>query len=201
MLEAVPDLPARDLDLESYLRDYWHEYDRIEDVFWKLERAQTFREDGDPSWEAFARGSWFRALELNEADRTTAEEMAEKDRDLGIRTRRIRVVEWPISPYVQWEMHFFRLLAEAGQELRVITPEALRPFERRRPVPEIVILGERVVYEVIYDASGAARGARRIDAPDVIAACRFEMADLFDRAEPLLSFFDREIAPLPAPAV
>lgn len=201
MLEAVSELPARNLDLESYLRDYWREYDKIEDVFWKLERAQTFREDGDPSWEAFARGNWIRALELNEADRSTAERMAGKDRRLGIRTRRIRVVERPVSPYVQWEMHFFRLLAEAGQELRVIASEALGRFEQRRPVPEIVILGDRVMYEVLYDRSGASRGARRIDEPDIIAACRSDLAGLFGRAEPLLTFFDREIAALPAPVL
>lgn len=80
MLERVPDLPGLTLDQETYLRDYWAEYERIGDHFWKLERIQTFREPGDPSWEAFVDGDWPRALELNEADRPTAVEMAEMDR-------------------------------------------------------------------------------------------------------------------------
>lgn len=201
MLDRIADLPARTLGREAYLKDYWAEYEQIDDVFWKLERAQTFREIGDPSWEAFANGDWRLALELNEADRETAVEMAAKDRRLGIRTRRIRVVETPISPYVQWEMQFFRLLAEAGQELRVLPAEALRAWEHERPAPELALLGDRVLYEVLYDASGTPCGARRIDDRAVIRACRAELAGLFARAEPLMRFFDREIAPLPAPAV
>lgn len=201
MLERVPNLPAVTLDSDSYLRDYWTEYERIDDYFWKLERAQTFRELGDPSWEAFAEGDWERALELNEADRPSADEAAATDRRLGIKTRRIRVVESPISPYVQWEMQFFRLLAEAGQELRVLPAEALRPWERDQPTPELALLGDRVLYQVLYDESGTPRGARRIDDPAVIRACRADLSLLFANAESLLKFFDREIAPLPAPAV
>lgn len=201
MLERIPDLPARRLAREDYLKDYWAEYERINGDFFKLERAQEFREIGDPSWEAFADGDWRLALELNEADRETAEEMANKDRRLGIRTRRIRVVEEPISPYVQWEMQFFRLLAEAGQELRVLPAAQLRAWETDRPVPELAVLGDRVLYQVMYDRSGTPCGARRIDDPRVIRACLAELALLFDRAEPLLRFFDREIAPLPAPSV
>jgi len=201
MLERVPDLPAVTLDREAYLKDYWAEYERIRDVFWKLERAQTFQEIGDPSWEAFAGGDWRRALELNEADRATALEMAATDRRLGIRTRRIRIVESPISPYVQWEMHFFRLLAEAGQDLRVLPAEALLPWEQHRPAPELALLGDRVLYQVLYDPSGTPSGARRITDPEVIQACRADLALLFTHAEPLLDFFTREIAPLPAPAV
>lgn len=201
MLERVPDLPAVVLGQEAYLRDYWAEYERIGDHFWKLERIQTFREPGDPSWEAFVAGDWPRALELNEADRPTAVEMAEMDRKLGISTQRIRVVEKPISPYLQWEMQFFRLLVEEGQDLRVLPADALRAWERDRPVPELALLGDRVLYQVLYDDSGTPCGARRITDPYVISECRADLSLLFANAEPLMDFFDREIAPLPAPVV
>lgn len=201
MLERIPDLPAPTLDEDAYLTDYWTEYERIGDHFWKLERIQTFREPGDPSWEAFLEGDWPRALELNEADRPTAVEMAETDRKLGISTRRIRVVEKPISPYLQWEMQFFRLLVEAGQDLRVLPAEALRAWESDRPVPELALLGDHVLYHVLYDDSGTLYGARRITDPDVIRGCRADLSLLFANAEPLMDFFAREIAPLPAPVV
>jgi hypothetical protein len=200
MLERVPCLPARVLERDAYLSDYRREYERIDDAFWKLERGQTFREIGDASWEAFAGGDWDLSLELNEADRATAMEMAENDRKHGIRTNRIRVVELPVSPYVQWEMQFFRLLVEAGQELRVLDARELRDHERHQPLPELALLGSRVLYQVLYESDGTPCGARRIDDPGIIRACRAELAALFARGEPLMDFFSREIAPLPAPA-
>ena len=201
MLDLIWKCPAQELDLDAYLSDYWAEYERIRDVFWKFERAQTFRERGDPSWEAFVEGDWSRALELNEADRPFAREMADHDRRLGIRTCRIRVVESPISPYVQWEMEFFRLLVEAGQQLRVLDAEALRHREWARQLPEVVLLGDHVLYQVLYDDGGAAYGARRIDEPSVIAECRRDLATLFAQAEPFLDFYTREVKTLPAPAM
>ncbi|PSK95978.1 hypothetical protein CLV63_113141 [Murinocardiopsis flavida] len=199
MLERVSELPATLLERDAYLADYWREYGQVNGVFWKLERGQTFREPGDASWEAFAAGDWGRALELNAADRVEAEAMAAKDRETGVETRRIRVVEKPVSPYLQWEMQFLRLLAEAGQTLRVLRVPDVVHLERHRPLPEIVILGDRVLYMVRYDTTGTACGAWRIDAPDVITECIAELADLFATGEPLLDFFHREIAPLPPP--
>lgn len=201
MLERISDLPATLLERDAYLAEYWREYGQVKGVFWKLERDQTFREPGDASWEAFAAGDWARALELNEADRSEAEAMAEKDREVGIETRRIRVVEKPISPYVQWEMQFLRFLAEAGQALRVLLVSQIARVEQRRPLPEIVILGDRALYMVRYDSTGTACGAWRINDPDVIAVCSAELSELFSAGEPLLDYFHREIAPLPPPTV
>ncbi|MBB4933186.1 hypothetical protein F4561_004006 [Lipingzhangella halophila] len=201
MLERLGALPATLLERDVYLAEYWDTYEQVGGVFWKLERGQTFREPGDPSWEAFAAGDWDRALELNEADRSEAEAMAEKDRQVGIETRRIRVVEHPVTPYVQWEMQFLRLLAEAGQSLRVVLPAQAAHLERERPLPEIVLLGERVLYMVRYDSAGTPNGAWRIGDRDAIAECRADLADLFGQGEPIQDFYAREIAPLPPPTV
>lgn len=59
------------------------------------------------------------------------------------------------------------------------------------------MLGDRVLYEVRYDDTWAACGARRIDDPVVINQARQEIAGLYEQAEPLLDYFAREIAPLP----
>lgn len=201
MLDRLHDLPVTLLERQDYHAEYWQEYKRSATVFWKLERAQTFREAGDPSWEAFAAGDWDRALELNEADRADAEAIAAMDRSVGVETRRIRVVDHPISPYVQWEMHFLRFLAQAGQSLRVLSPAQVRHLEPQRPLPEIVTLSPEVMHLVRYDTEGNACGAWRVEDPAAIARCRAELAELFAEGEPLLDFFDREIAPLPPPAV
>jgi hypothetical protein len=159
-------VPGPELDLASYSDAFDEAYKQI--VFWKIERRQTFREPGMPSWEAFAAGDWARALELNERERDTVLAKVAEDESLGVESRRLRVVEYPVTPYLQWEMQYFRLLAEAGEDL-------------------------------LYDAEGTAYGARRIDDPQVIAEAGREVADLYAAAEPVLDYFVREIAPLPAP--
>jgi hypothetical protein len=136
MLVRVCDVPGLDLDLAAYNADFWQEFDRIGDVFWKLERIQAFREPGVPSWEAMNAGDWERSLSL----------LREGD-----------------------------------------------------VVPELVILGGQVMYEIRYGADCALSGARRIDDLAVIAACHQEVAGLYDIAEELHTYFDREIDPLPAP--
>lgn len=98
-------------------------------------------------------------------------------------------------------MQYFRLLAEAGEDLRVLPAVRLWPREMARPLPEVVVLGERVLFEVLYDQDGAATGARRINDPRVIRSCAAEIAELYARAGPLLDCFEREIAPLPPPTI
>ncbi|MDA0565540.1 hypothetical protein LG943_14620 [Streptomonospora sp. S1-112] len=200
MLDRLRGLAATAFDHAGYLADFWREYE-AGGVLWKLERIQSFQEPGDASWEAFAAGDWARALELNEADRAQAENMVAKDREVGMETRRIRVVERPVTPYLQWEMQFLRLLAEAGQSLRVLTAAQVEHWERERTLPEVVLLGGRVLYLVRYDPGGQASGADRIDDHDVIAACAAELDSLFQAGEPLLDYYHREIAPLPPPTV
>jgi hypothetical protein len=110
----------------------------------------------------------------------------------------VRIVEHPVTPYLQWEMHALRLRAGAGEQIRVVPAEAVGHLEAGQPLPELVVLGGQVLYEVQYDETTLS-GARRIDDPGVIAACRQELSELFDKGEDVLAYFDREIAPLPPP--
>lgn len=199
MLDLISDTPGPELDLASYSDAFDEAYKKI--VFWKLERRQTFREPGMPSWEAFTAGDWDRALELNERERDTVRAKVAEDESLGVESRRLRVVEHPVTPYLQWEMQYFRLLAEVGEDLRVIDASRVRHLEADRLLPEVVVLGDRVLFEVLYDEQGTAYGARQIDDPHVIAEAGREVADLYTTAEPLLDYFAREIARLPAPAI
>lgn len=199
MLERIRDVPAELFStLESYVADFYEDYRNT--VVWKLERGQTFREPGDPSWEALVFGDWKRAMRLNEEERDSVADAAARDSARSVESRRVRVVERPVSAYLQWEMHFFRLLAEAGDSIRVIDAELVRDRERVGPLPEVVVVG-RKLFEVIYDDAGTATGARRVDDPEIVAACRDEIASLHAQGEPVLDYFAREIAPLSSPAI
>lgn len=115
--------------------------------------------------------------------------------------RRLRVVEFPVTPYVQWELHVLRLRVDAGDRIRVLDARAIADVERKRPVPEVVILGDAVMYEVQYDAEGNADGARRYGDPALIAETSAGFDVLYARAEDFRDFFAREIVPLPPPVV
>ena len=197
MLEQVRTHPGVGFDPEGYLADFWSYYHRINTVFWKLERIQDFREPGNPSWVAMAKGDWDDALRLldgGHADIRTQEKLAD-----GFARKRVRIVEHPVTPYLQWEMYTLRLRHGTEDEIRIVPAEAVSHLEIGRPLPEIVVLGSEALYEILYDETGTLNGARRIDDHDLVIQCGNEIADLFSNGEDLLTYFDREIAPMPPP--
>lgn len=198
MLDRIRDLRGVELDAQGYLDDFWKHADQARGGFWKIERRQDFQEPEEPSWAAMMAGDWDRALNLIAEMRVIAERQTVSDDARA--SRRIRVVEPPFCPYLQWEMHVLKVRAEIGaQEIRVLDASRVRTLEADHQLPEIVILGEAVLYEVLYDPNGLHYGGRRIDSRNVIAACRREAAALYDQGEDLLPFFEREIAVLPPP--
>ncbi|HLS32763.1 MAG TPA: hypothetical protein VK039_04160 [Brevibacterium sp.] len=201
MLERIPQPPGTMLARPAYHADFDTEFTPLTGVLWKLERAQTYQEHGDASWEAFIAGDWERSLVLNDEERDGARAQAKSLREQGVEIRRLRIVEKPVTPYVQWEMQYFRILAEEGFPLRVLEADSIAQYERSGPLPDLNLLGDRVLYHIVQEPDGTPAGARRIDDPDSIAGVRRAMESLFEEAEPVLDYFHREVAPLPAPTV
>lgn len=167
----------------------------------KLERGQNFKERGFASWEAFAAGEWERALSLVEEKRDVYTRQFREAARLNILERRLRVVEFPVTPYVQWEMFVLRLRVELGDNIRVLDARKIPDIEKDRPVPEVVILGDVVMYEVCYDDDGNAAGANRFADRVLIRETLAGFNALHECGEDFHSFFDREIAPLAPPTV
>lgn len=201
MLDQILKVPGDALDHASYHKDFAHQIEDLSGVVWKLERSQVFRELNDPSWQAFMSGDWQRSLDLLEEDREAVRADARDNGRKGLRIRRVRVVEHPLSPYLQWELYALRMLAEEGFELSVLDAGELSELEIGGQLPEVVVIGRSVLYEVQYLADWTPCGARRIQAPHIVRTVASEIADLFDLGEPLLEFFEREVASLPVPAV
>jgi hypothetical protein len=197
MLEHVRAAGGERLKRSDYHARFW-EMAATVDVLWKLERQQHFREPDNKSWEAFDRGDWDEAL------RRARDEAAEITREVqqgAYRAHRLRVIELPLSPYLLWEFQVLKIRAEAGEDIRILGPGALAHLEREGPLPEVVGLGNAVMFEVIYDSTGTPDGARQINEPDVIVACRREFETIFPQGEPLSTFFEREVAGKRPPAV
>jgi hypothetical protein len=203
----MPDRPGLDrsrgmrLSLAAYRREFRERQWEISDQeSWKLERRQHFAEPGFESWEAFHRGSWDEALRLIEAEREYLREFSAEAARRNIGLYRVRVVERPIDPYLQWELHLLRLREECGEMIRVVGPEAVRPVEARSLLPELVTLGSRTLYEVLYNADGALDGAIRYTDAAIVDRWTAFIRDLFEKGEELNTYFSREIAGLPPPA-
>lgn len=188
------------LELADYYADFekhfWHS---AGPGFWKLERQQTFKEPGYDSWEAFARGDWAEALRLLEADRADMAEYHRRITRHGFTARRVRVVEKPLSAYMQWELHALRIRDECGGPTRVLTADQVTRFEDTGPLPEIYTLGAQVMYEAVYDDRGVLESARKFTDPRLIAHCQRFIKSLYDTGQPLTPWFDTHVAPLPPP--
>ncbi|WP_326599924.1 DUF6879 family protein [Streptomyces sp. NBC_01803] len=189
------------LDRPAYHADFYRVFESGIRHLHKLERGQHFKERGFASWEAFAAGEWEKALSLAEERRDTYAEQIRDTVRRGITQRRLRVVEFPVTPYVQWELFVLRLRVELGDRIRVIDARTITDIEKGAAVPEVVILGDSVMYEVLYDDDGNAAGAKRYTDPGLIEETSTGFCALYERGESFFDFFDREIAPLPPPSV
>ena len=189
------------LDRPAYHADLGRLYSSGIGFLNKLERGQHFQERGFPSWEAFADGDWERALSLADERREDyARELRQASR-LGVRQRRLRVVEFPITPYVQWELFVLRVRVDVGDDIKVLDARDISHIERTHPVPEVVILGDVVMYEVVYDEDGNAAGANRYTDRPLIRETNAGFDALYERGEEFRDFFDREIVTLAPPRV
>lgn len=96
-------------------------------------------------------------------------------------------------------MYLLRRRYGEGEQVKVLPASVVSHLETSWPLPEVVILGADVMYEVLYDATGTHSGARRIDDPAVVSSCGREISEFYEMGEDLQVYFDREIAPLPPP--
>jgi len=167
---------------------------------WKVERMQSYDESGFLSWEAFLVGDWRAALALIEQERAGFADFYRRFAEHGAAFRRVRIVEAPISPYVQWEFQVLRVRAECGELCRVLTAAQVAEFEVARPIPELVSLAGRTLYRTLYD-HGTPNGAIRFTDPDLIGRYEQFTASLYASGEGLDAYFRREIAPLSPPVI
>ncbi|SRR5712691_2116606 len=200
MLERIRDLPGTSLDRKSYHAQMRAGTEHITGIAWKLERSQFFTEAADdPAWQAFSSGDWDKSLAVFESEREDLRAEAAKYERQASQFRRLRIVVHPVSAYVQWEMQSLRIIDESGMPIRVLPSGRVRDLERDQPLPEVVIVGDQALFEVRYDEQWTACGAHRIDDRDVIRQAATDMTRLWADAEPLATYFAREIAPLPPP--
>lgn len=195
-------LTGERLTVDAYYRDFEPRFWNIkEHDFWKLERQQSFQEDGSPSWDAFARGDWDEALRLLANRQESLKSYYDRATRNGFSIYRVRVVTEPITPYLQWELNSLRQRNECGEKIRVVSVDDVRAFEQDGDLPEIVTVGSEAAYQVLYNQAGATEGAIRTTNPGNITRWREFIQHLYAIGEEIASFFDRKVAALKPPGV
>jgi hypothetical protein len=160
MLERVPDLMGREFALDDYFADFEARFWQVHST-WKLERRQVFQEPDVASWAAMAEGDRVRALALADEMRDGIAEHQRRLDERGIIQRRVRIVELPLTDYLWWELYVLRIRADLGERIRVLPSSAVASWEKSgRTLPEIIVLGDRITYEVRYDGDGVVTEAR-----------------------------------------
>ncbi|MFD6322448.1 DUF6879 family protein [Streptomyces sp. NPDC058442] len=201
MFDSFPGGTSERLDRPTYHADLGRIYSSGIGFLNKLERGQHFQERGFPSWDAFADGDWEKALSLADERREEYAREIRRASELGVAHRRLRVVEFPVTPYVQWELFVLRVRVDVGDAIKIADARDIADIERNHPVPEVVILGDVVMYEVVYDEDGNAAGANRYTDGSLIRETNSGFDALYERGEGFYDFFDREIVPLAPPRV
>ncbi|MEU1801381.1 DUF6879 family protein [Streptomyces sp. NPDC019937] len=184
----------------AYKQDFRQREDAIRDgSSWKLERRQHFEEQGGPSRDALRRGDWQEALRLLADRHDDLATAAQEEKRRGYAFHRVRVIEKPLTPYVQWELHSQRQRAEHGQRIRIVPAEQVAASENTGPLPEVVILGGHTLFQVLYTDAGVADGAIRYTDRELVERWETYIKALYDLGEDVISYFDREVAHLDPP--
>lgn len=184
------------MELDPYYEDFERAYVHARE-FWKLERGQSYAEPGEVHWQAFNRGDWTESMRLLEGERGELTKFYRENAAREMAARRIRIVALPVTPYIQWELHALKIRNETGESIRILLDTEVADLEDQGPLPDIYTMDRRVMYQAIYNEDGVLEHALKYTDGELVSRCRDFIADLYDRGEPISSFFEREIAHLP----
>lgn len=155
---------------------FYQRFDQVvtasERVFFKLERLQSYDETGTPYHDAFLRGDLAEAVRLfaeQYAQFSTCDEAFNQRNMLAVR---VRVVEFPLTDYLKWELRTYEQTVKFGQRILIadITGDPADSLLRRSS--DFLMFDDREVLAHDYTRDGELRGAFDITDQSQVAAYR-----------------------------
>lgn len=187
------------MTLGAYYADFDHNYRKHDTTFWKFERGQHYAEPHDASWQAFQRGDWDTALDLIEQRRPQLTEHHEQLTAQGIATHRVRIVDYPLTPYLQWELHLLNVRHQTGGPVHIYPAHLLAPLEHTgHELPDLNICAPHAIYIPNYDDNGVLASATKYPWGNSIT--RY-VKHLYKLGRPVDDYFATHVAHLPPPAL
>jgi len=112
------------LDLKNFGTCFGRAWAELESRFLKLECWQAYFEvEGNQSQEAFNRGDVSKARELLRQEAEADQPLYEEVRQRGISYARVRLVQEPLTPYLEYELMSYRIRAAMGENIEVVRCE------------------------------------------------------------------------------
>lgn len=193
MLDMLAGASGERLLGDAYWADFEEHFWRVGPPgFWKLERLQEFLEPNDDSWVASSEGDWRKSFALLEQRRESLRQHYDRIRAHGFETWRIRVVERPLTDYMRWELRLLLLRDELGGHTRVLDSGKVKQFEAHGVLPELITLGDDVMYELLYDDNGLQQGGIRYSQRELVVRCREFIQGLYGDGEAIRDYITRE---------
>lgn len=156
------------IQADKYMSEVQSAWDNAARQFLKVEVLQAFEEPGDPSYEALRRRDFKEAVRLVRERVAAQEGMYREGIRRGMEIVRLRVVEWPLTEYLRYEIMAYVVAETIGERVLVIERESLRP-EVERELREFNMFDQRIAFLLDYTPEGLFRGAWRVEAPSEVA--------------------------------
>lgn len=178
------------LDLDEFGTQFTSAWSRMERRFLKLECWQMYREiEASESQAAYDRGDVDAACEMlareAEADRKLYDDVRKRD----IEYARVRLIQEPLTAYLQYELLSYRVRADLGENIEIVRCDAdLRlPNEQ---LFDVLLFDEHtaLIHDYGIGSVGLQTGGWCTRAPEAVAALVDAVTTLRGRAVPLSAY-------------
>lgn len=178
------------LDLDAFGSAFVSNWARIQTRFLKLECWQSYREaDTNESQAAYDRGDVEAARRLLEREAEADRPLYEDVRRRGIEYARVRLVQEPLTPYLEYELLSYRIRAELGERIEVVRcgPELRLPDQEHF---DFLLFDQRValIHDYGTDEVGAQAGGWLTHGPAALAGLEEMISRLRQQAAPLARY-------------
>ncbi|WP_370948127.1 DUF6879 family protein [Amycolatopsis sp. cg5] len=183
------------VDRPAFRKEFWQATERLRTRTVKVEWGQTFQEPGNPSWEAFAAGDFRKALDLIEQNREDHVRQQRVFDDTGTPFYRIRVIKFPLSDYLKWELAHFRLNAEMGERIFLAKSGSIADIVLTVDLDDFTLFDEFLMLATEYTEEGAFKGAHIVRDERYLSQVSALADKLLDRSLPYEDFPLKEYIP------
>src|SRR6266481_2023346 len=90
-----------------------------------------------------------------------------KHRD-GVHTQRVRLIRFPISKYLEWELYIHRQTIKHGDDIRSLTEDLLMP--ELEDLGDFWVIDDTIALKMNYDSTGKYLGFEKVDVEPYIKA-------------------------------
>lgn len=125
---------------------------------WKLETRQTYSESGNLSLDKALEGKWAEAVALIPEVRKVDDDLYQMVRDKKLEFLRCRPIEFPLSPYLRWELEVYKYNHEQGERIFCCNRYSLDKIFEEFAKHDFMIFDARLAFVHDYDKDGLISG-------------------------------------------